>query len=509
MNQWVSVPASPSREREGGIARMVSRARLAKKAPGEGTRPTTKTPDQENRPTKGNMEAIKESGDAPTMLPYQQKWLEDTNRFKIGLWARQTGKDFTCAKEAVSDCLAHPKNTWIIIACGERQARESLEKAKQWAEWLSKEEPQVSEKKSGREARMKSGEIRFSNGSRIIALPAKPQTIRGYSANLILTEFAFHEDPEGIWRAVFPMISNPLTGGEKKVRIISTPNGIGNKFHELWMGGKFFRQKVTIQDAFDAGLQINQEELKAGLSDPEGWAQEYECEFMDTSSVLLPYELIESCEDENATEHSSVEMFSRFGPELYVGIDFGRKRDLTVCWTFERVAQTLWTREALTLEKMATPEQLEILRPRLKRARKVCLDFTGAGVGLGDYLVKEFGEWNPMSHAAGRVELCQFTGALKCEIFPRLRAAMEKREVRIPVSRAIREDLHGIHRVVSQSGNVTYRASYSADGHSDRCTALALALRAAAGEPIVSGATVVKGENVRAMKTIRTRGIRV
>jgi phage FluMu gp28-like protein len=453
------------------------------------------------------MEAIKESGAAPEMLPYQTKWLDDKSRFKIGLWARQTGKDFTCAKEAVADCIAQPKNTWIIIACGERQARESLEKAKQWAEWLSPEEPRISEKKSGQEARMKSSEIRWKNGSRIIALPAKPQTIRGYSANLILTEFAFHEDPEGVWRAIYPTISNPMTGGEKKVRIISTPNGIGNKFHELWTSGKFNGHRVTIQQAIDAGLEINKEELKAGLNDPEGWAQEYECEFMDTSSVLLPYELIESCEDEAVSEHSSVEMFSRFGPEVYVGIDFGRKHDLTVCWTFERIGKELWTREVLALEKMATPEQFELLKPRLKRARKVCLDFTGAGVGLGDYLVKEFGEWNPMTHKGGRVELCQFTAALKCEIFPRLRAAMEKKEVRIPVSTAIREDLHGIHRVVSQAGQVTYRASYSADGHSDRCTALALALRAAASAPVVSGATVVKGENTDGFRAIRRRGI--
>jgi phage FluMu gp28-like protein len=93
--------------------------------------------------------------------------------------------------------------------------------------------------------------------------------------------------------------------------------------------------------------------------------------------------------------------------------------------------------------------------------------------------VKEFGEWNPGSHRTGKIELCQFTTQLKGELFPRLRSALERKELLIPASREIREDLHSIQRVVSTNGQITYRSSQSGDGHSDRCTALALALRAA------------------------------
>src|SRR5688500_17909442 len=140
------------------------------------------------------------------LLKYQQAWLDDPARFKIGLWARQTGKDYTCAAEAVFDCLLTPKTHWLILACGERQARESLEKAKDWTQTLEATGGQSYVK------RQSATELRFGNGSRITALPAKPATIRGYSANLILTEFAFHDDPEAIWRAIFPTISNGLRG---------------------------------------------------------------------------------------------------------------------------------------------------------------------------------------------------------------------------------------------------------------------------------------------------------
>ena len=52
------------------------------------------------------------------------------------------------------------------------------------------------------------------------------------------------------------------------------------------------------------------------------------------------------------------------------------------------------------------------------------------------------------------------------------------------LSRAVLLLLHSVNRVSSPTGQITYRAPHSADGHADRCTALALALRAAGDGPI-------------------------
>src|SRR6188508_1268916 len=70
------------------------------------------------------------------LLPYQSAFAANNSRFKIGLWARQTGKDHTATCEAVIDCLYNPGTKWIIVAASERQALESLAKAKDWAEIL-------------------------------------------------------------------------------------------------------------------------------------------------------------------------------------------------------------------------------------------------------------------------------------------------------------------------------------------------------------------------------------
>ncbi len=39
------------------------------------------------------------------LYPYQKAWLEDKSRYKIGMFARQTGKTFTTTLEIVQDCL--------------------------------------------------------------------------------------------------------------------------------------------------------------------------------------------------------------------------------------------------------------------------------------------------------------------------------------------------------------------------------------------------------------------
>lgn len=51
---------------------------------------------------------------------------------------------------------------------------------------------------------------------------------------------------------------------------------------------------------------------------------------------------------------------------------------------------------------------------------------------------------------------------------------------RIPVNVEVREDLHAMQAVV-RNGEYSYSAPRTAEGHSDRCTALALAKRATSG----------------------------
>lgn len=426
--------------------------------------------------------------------------MADKAQFKIGAMSRQTGKSFSTACESVVDSLDDSGTKWVCLSAGERQALEWLEKAKEWSGAFKLAIEAETEDRAAAEALLKSAEIRFANGSRIIAIPANPSTARGYSANVILDEFAYHENPDAIWAAMFPSQTNPLAGtfqarvrammaGEDvsqirrqlKLRVVSTFNGRDNKFFSLWERRDkigYSGHLVDIYRAVKDGLPLDIEKLKAGLDDPEIWAQEYECLPADVSAVLLSYDLLATCETQDATTTVAPEYFNS-GKPYVIGIDFARRRDLSVAWTDEIVGDVTQCREVLEMRSMPTPDQVELLRPRILNAQRVCLDYTGPGVGMGDYLVKEFGEYNPTKDQFGKIELCTFSNSLKVDIFSKLKMAFEQKRTRIPINRLVREDLHSVQRVTTNNGTVTYRAPHTDDGHADRCTAKALAERAA------------------------------
>lgn len=436
------------------------------------------------------------------LYPKQRAFVDDRSQYKIGVTTRQWGKSTVTAGEAVHDCLVDPGTKWVCMSRGERQSMEWLAKAKEWLAAYKMVIEDVAEDRGGiAEGLLRSSEIHLSNGSRIIAIPANPGTARGYSANVILDEFAYHEDPSAIWAAMFPSTTNKLAGtfldrwramlkGEDtnirrdlKLRVVSTFNGRNNKFFELWdkaAENGYAAHKVTIHDAVADGMPLDVETLRRALDDEDAWVQEFECEPMDTAAVLLPWDLIATCEDSSASAEIDPEYWhgAKVSAPITGGLDFARKRHLSVLWSNELMGDVLHTREVLEMHNMSTPDQFRMVEPRIERMDRMCVDYTGPGIGLGDMLVERFGEWKPEQDLFGKVELVNFSQATKVDLFSKLKVAFERRLLRVPVHRLIRDDLHSVNRVVSANGNITYRAAQTEDGHADRCTALALAVRA-------------------------------
>ena len=161
------------------------------------------------------------------LYPYQRRWVEDSSRFKLAVKATQIGYSFAASLEAVLDCLER-RTLWIVLSRGERQSLEFMQKVLQHVEAMriaaGSLETSFFENTEVRELAVK-----FPNGSRIIGLPANPDTARGYTGNMILDEFAFHQQDREIWAAAFGRVSR----GDLKLRVISTPNGQRGKYYEL------------------------------------------------------------------------------------------------------------------------------------------------------------------------------------------------------------------------------------------------------------------------------------
>ena len=139
------------------------------------------------------------------LYDYQKRWLLDQSRFKIGMFARQTGKTFTTTLELVDDCFAAEaaggRTRWVILSRGERQAKEAIEEGvkKHCQAYRLGIEVIEGEFKGGSGDRYTQLDVLLPGGSRITALPANPDTARGFSANVFLDEFAFHADSRKIW----------------------------------------------------------------------------------------------------------------------------------------------------------------------------------------------------------------------------------------------------------------------------------------------------------------------
>lgn len=395
------------------------------------------------------------------VLQYQQEWINDKSRFKICDKGRQTGFSFASSLEAVLDAVEH-KTLWVILSAGERQSKEYMEKVKTHARAIGLAAEVLESTFSMNDRDYKLLEVTFPNGSRIIGLPANPDTARGFSGNVVLDEFAFHRDSRKIWTALLPTITRGY-----KIRVISTPNGKSGKFYELWNNPAWSKHMVDIYRAKEDGLDVDIDALHDGCDSEEDWLQEYCGVFLDEANAMLTYEEITACESEGAT----VELPKQFSTinNLYLGMDIGRKKDRSIIWIYEEVGDVFWTRMVLELYKMKFSQQRKVLYGYLPMVRRACIDSTGIGAQLAEEAKEKFGS---------KVEEVTFTNTTKEDLALWQKQQFEDKKVRVPADKKVRNDLHAVKKLTTSAGNTRYDASRDELGHADRFWASALGLHA-------------------------------
>jgi len=405
----------------------------------------------------------------------------------------------------VLDCHEH-KTLWVCLSRGERQSKELISQARIHAKAIGVAVKELESTFRGEEAEYKMLEIRFPNGSRMLGLPANPDTARGWSGNILLDEFALHKDSRAIWRALFPTITRGY-----KIRIVSTPFGKKNKFYELCTeDNDYSKHIVPITKAIEEGLVLKDEAgnsttaqaLKKAFGDDEGWAQEYDVEFIDEATAFLTYELIATVESDEADlspawvsdlvkeaeeahkhylrtkEERSVGAIHElplpeFDGDLYLGFDVGRKRDLSVIWLDEYKNNIAWSRAVISLVKTPFFIQKRIIfgllsHPKLRRA---CIDQSGLGMQLAEQAIEHFGEY--------KIEGVDFTSANKEALATGLKKNFEDLQSRIPISQAIRNSLHSVKKYETTTGHFRFDADRTEEtGHADHFWAKALATQA-------------------------------
>lgn len=223
---------------------------------------------------------------------YQDELLEKfkKHRFNIALLSRQSGKSTIVAAYALWFALFHDNKNIGIASNKEKAAKSFLSRLKAMYERLpSWIKPGV---KGWAET-----SIKFDNGTEIQISATSKDSFRGEPMSLvILDEFAF-VDPtwkaDEFWKSNYPTISASKTA---KIIIISTPNGLYNKFHEIYT--KAEKGKNQFEHSFYDWRAVpgRDEEWAKRTKDDMGeipFNQEFGCKFIGSTSTVLNAETIE------------------------------------------------------------------------------------------------------------------------------------------------------------------------------------------------------------------------
>ncbi len=364
---------------------------------------------------------------------------DDESGLLILHWSRQIGKSYTLANWAVKRLVKQlEKNpTWLITVLSNSRdnGAEFCLKAAQackvaGAAFSSNDEsPDLEYDNMRMEIRITRTVNGVEHVGRIKVLAANPRTARGFSGDLILDEFAFHEDSNAIWEAAEPILSsNP----EFLCRIASTGNGKHNMFYRMASGvgpndGQFFISsagfkvcRVTRSEAWKMGVKVYDAnsrqpvapgEARAKALDKRAYDQNYECQFNDENMCLLTHELIQQAEragipiDDQKWSPVSLARMYRAEGELFQGGDIGRNRDISVFAVIEKIGQSKKVIAMLRLSGMRLPAQqaqLDLVCAMPKH-RKTCIDMTGIGLGLVEYAQEKWGDYKVAGVNFGRM----------------------------------------------------------------------------------------------------------
>lgn len=158
-------------------------------------------------------------------FPFQDDCLRDfvDHRFNIILKSRQLGISTLSAAYAVWLAYFYKDKNILIIATKLAVAQNFIKKVKTAIRglppWMNLTEI-VGSNKQG---------VEFSNGSQIKAVPTSEDAGRSEALSLlIIDEAAFIRNFDELWMGLYSTLS---TGGRSI--ILSTPNGVGDKYHEL------------------------------------------------------------------------------------------------------------------------------------------------------------------------------------------------------------------------------------------------------------------------------------
>jgi hypothetical protein len=210
---------------------------------------------------------------------WQRRVLRSRSRRLLICASRQVGKSTTTAILGLHAALYHPGATVVVVSPSQRQSSELFLKLAGFYGALGHPVPREHETKTT---------LSLGNGSRVVALPGSPTTIRCFSGvhTAIVDEAALV--PDALLVAVSPM----LAASRGKLVLLGSPMGQRGYFHAEWAraGGDFEKVAVTADRCPRISPEFLVEERRT-LGE-RMYRQEYFCEFVAAVDQVFSTEAV-------------------------------------------------------------------------------------------------------------------------------------------------------------------------------------------------------------------------
>ena len=241
------------------------------------------------------------------LYPFQERILNnlEEHRFNILRKFRQAGCTTIAAGWSLWTIIFQKHKSVVILSKGDAESTEVLDRIKLMYDELPEFlKPGIVEDNKHT--------LKLKTNSIIKSRPSGKQSGRSLAGSLlIIDEAAFIENIDTIWAAVYPIIS---TGG--RAFVLSTVNGIGNWYHEVYQKAldgensfhpidirwqehpeynftKGFEHLYSEMKEKDLDIHKWEETTRANMPTKQ-WLQEYECSFLGTGDTYVEGETLKS-----------------------------------------------------------------------------------------------------------------------------------------------------------------------------------------------------------------------
>jgi len=249
--------------------------------------------------------------------PWQVEVLEAGHPRLLLNCCRQAGKSTTVAVLALVEAVFVPFTKVLLVSRSHRQSRELFRIVTDFHRRLGQP---LQERRTNEE-------LVLSNHSRIVSLPCREDTIRGYAQVTLLVIDEAARVPDDLYRAVRPMLA--VSNG--RLFCMSTPYGKRGFFYDAWARGGADWARIEVPAERIPRIRPETLELeRRGLGEAV-YRQEFCCSFESLEGLVYPD--FARCVSAGPAPA---------GGRLVGGMDFGYRNPFAAVWgTLDRDA-VLW-----------------------------------------------------------------------------------------------------------------------------------------------------------------------